>query len=434
MKAIQENTIKVAVFFDGTGNNKVNVNLDLTKSVNQTNIARLYEACNIDHRVYIEGVGTVDQEEDSAYAKATGNNPLGYSGYSYTDKLDKAMAYFRTLEQENKQKSFEFYVFGFSRGACLARDFTKTILTNSKVKIAYLGLIDTVVTLLTHQVSIYFTPSELDRIDQILHLCAINECRNFFPLTSLQTSDTRTLPLTVENYYTNKVKEIYVPGAHADLGGGYVSGPENNYLNMIRDSQEDLIDSLNLIKTSVKDNLSCVVSQPIWEALMGSNVSVKAYTTEFNLVSERDLVTIDLALTYFETLVMIVNDFCMETIFTNQSVVTDSSLIQLRDAVFNYVKSNVPEKGPCYDYHLFAAFTHLSANYGKEGESNNDWLNTFNPEQLEMEISAINSVNSDFGNEMYDLSSILVSFDLVSSYINAPANEQWFREVKYENS
>lgn len=434
MKAIQANTKRIAVFFDGTGNNKTNSGDDPAKFGNRTNIAKLFDACHVSDRLYVEGVGTLDNKEDSSFAKATGNNPIGYSGYSYTDKLNKGMSYFKELRQNNPGVTLEFLIFGFSRGATLARDFAKRVLADSQVKIAYLGIMDTVVSLLTVNVSIHFTNSELNRIDQILHLCAINECRYYFPLTSILSAEDLSAFVTLENHYTEKVKEIYVPGAHADLGGGYVSDVENVYLNEIRAEEVYLANSLSIIKTTAKDNLSCSIFQPIWESLMGSNVSIKPYTTLFNLVSERQRVRIELAFTYLETMVTIVNTYFNSTIFTYQSYVQDEHLLQLRNDIVHYVSSNVPLKGPCYNYSVLTDFTHISANFGKEGTGVNNWLNAFDPDELAVEIQSIKNANPTLTEEVYDVNYICTALGLPSLFVNAPANGQWFREVHYGGS
>lgn len=434
MKAIQESTLRIAVFFDGTGNNKTNSGDDPIKFGNRTNIAKLFDACQISDRFYVEGVGTLDNKDDSIYAKATGNNPIGYSGYSYTDKLNKGMDYFKELREKNPGVTLEFLIFGFSRGATLARDFAKRVLADSQVKIAYLGIMDTVVSLFTLTVSIHFNDSELERIDQILHLCAMNECRYYFSLTSILSTEDLGAFVRLENHYTAKVKEIYVPGAHADLGGGYVSDVENLYLNEIRAEESYLASSLSIIKTTAKDNLSCSIFQPIWESLMGSNVFIKPYTTLFNLVSERPRVKIELAFTYLEVMVSVVNTYFNSTVFMHESTIEDEHLLQLRDDIITYVNSNVPLKGPCYNYSVLTDFTHISANFGKEGTGVNNWLNTFDPELLENEIQEIKTANPSLNDEEYDVNFILSAFGLPSFFVNAPANPQWFREVHYGRS
>ncbi|WHT39351.1 DUF2235 domain-containing protein [Myroides sp. mNGS23_01] len=182
MKNEERQAYRAAVFFDGTGNNKVNARRDPDKFGVITNITRLFEACVVSDKLYVEGVGTLDNEDDSQWAKATGNNPIGYSGYGYDDKLSKGLDFLATFRQTVPNEEVHLLVYGFSRGAALARDFAKRALAYSNVRIQFLGIYDTVVSLLRLTTpAIHFTNQDMERIDEILHLTAINEARNYFP-------------------------------------------------------------------------------------------------------------------------------------------------------------------------------------------------------------------------------------------------------------
>ncbi|WHT39350.1 DUF2235 domain-containing protein [Myroides sp. mNGS23_01] len=61
--------------------------------------------------------------------------------------------------------------------------------------------------------------------------------------------------LAIENYYTPKVKEVFVPGAHADVGGGYAEGAENVLLRKGAASSDTLGDELTIIRSTVVDFL-----------------------------------------------------------------------------------------------------------------------------------------------------------------------------------
>lgn len=432
MKTEQTNELNVALFFDGTGNNSMNSQKDPVKYGHVTNIAQLFDACTLVDKVYIEGVGTQDNMEDSSWAKATGNNPAGHSGYSYIDKLEKAISFLKTYSELHPNNPLNIWVYGFSRGATLARNFTKNALNFPKVRIKYLGVFDTVVSLLTVTPIIHFTADELEKIEQITHICAVNETRDYFPLTSIQTKNGSKDLVNLENYYTAKVKEIFVPGAHADVGGGYNVDSEKVYLNQIRGSHDSLVKDLSVIRSTVKDNFSCATPQLIWFCLLDENVSFQPLTVGYNLVSERDSVSIDLGRVYFEVMASISNTFCGETIFEYKEAIQVNALVKLRDDLLKYINANLPLKGPCFSYRDFAAYTHISANYGTVDATNtNATLNTFDPALLLLEIQKIKVENPGNTLEMERENVVFETFDMGTSLVNVPSNGQWHRRVIY---
>jgi type VI secretion system secreted protein VgrG len=190
-------TLRIGVFFDGTGNNRDNsekvkgcfardVNLaeaapDIAQFCKQhgfdgnggapdnsygndsSNVAKLYELYRDDSNlqvpadvaeasfpVYVEGIGTSSTQSDSRYSQATG---LGAQGVRARVEESPALLLktLRTFEQNNPEKRIkriEFDIFGFSRGAAAARDFANEILkgTNSilakAVPAGTVGLVD----------------------------------------------------------------------------------------------------------------------------------------------------------------------------------------------------------------------------------------------------------------------------------------------------
>ncbi|WP_353102264.1 DUF2235 domain-containing protein [Myroides odoratus] len=424
-------TIRALFFFDGTGDNKTNSKANPAKFGNLTNVAKLYEATNETKKFYIEGVGTMDNKEDSDFAKATGNNVIGKPGYSYKDKLNLGLNQLNTLVSANSNRQIELFVYGFSRGATLARDFTKRALLNSNVKIRFLGIYDTVVTLLTERPEIFFSDQELMRIDQILHLTAINECRKFFPLTSLKNKNGARELVEIKQYHTDKVKEIFVPGAHADVGGGYFEQGEKAYLNQVRSSQDALRQLLDKIRTSVKDDFSCD-PQLIWPALLGNNVQYESLTIGTNLYSERQNVPVAMSEVYFEVMADFTNSFSNERIFSYASSIVITELKSLKKEVSDYVTQGAGQKGPCYTYNNYAQFTHISSNYGLSAENDtNVFLNTFHPTKLNLEIEQAKEQYPDASADIIEHPSIYNAFGLVDLGENAPNNDQWRRDEIY---
>lgn len=437
-------------FFDGTGNNAANSLNDPKKYGNITNICRLHRALfgeTIDSpttvsstredesyaeaKMYIEGIGTLNGKENSNYAMATGDNPIGYSGYSYADKLAKGLEGLDFLVEHNRHNEIELFVYGFSRGATLARDFAKRALANNKVKIKFLGIFDTVVSLPLHRPNIHFSDQELNRIDNILHLVAINETRKYFPLTSIFSDHGKDSLVEIKNSNDHKVKEIFVPGAHADVGGGYIKDAENIYLNGIRNTQNALQKKLDKIKSTVTDHFSGNTRFPIWKFLLGSNVSFPhAPLVDYNMASNRSDIPIDMANVYFEVMASHTNSRLNEIIFDFNPNVVNASLLELRNNLTKYIKSNSGDGGPNYDYNSLANFTHISANYGTVGRSGiNQTLNTFDPKILSIEIQSIVEKHPNEKLEWLNEKAIYSNLGIDVIYVNAPNNDEWHRKV-----
>lgn len=423
--------MELALFFDGTGNNLVNSNRDAAKFGNITNIVKLYNSCVLKNKYYVEGIGTKDNAENSQFALATGRNPLGGKGYSYTDKLTKGLGYLEDILAKNPNTKIELFIYGFSRGATIARDFAKKALRNSNVVIKYLGVYDTVVSMIYFNPEIHFDTNEMERISQIVHICAIQECRKFFPLTSFKKNDVKEDTIKIENFYTSKVKEIYVPGAHADVGGGYLSNKETVYLNEYRSSCDSLMKQNAIVKETLKDNFA-FEKYKVWDSLLDKNVKcISAGTIGSNLISERNNVMIEVSEVYFETMASNTNSFIGYEIFKFSSVITFLDLIMMRDGLCRYLKTNTPEKGNGFDYSFFSPYTHISANYGSVNQNSvNENLNTFNLTLLTLEIDEIKKLN-DNNAELYRLDDVLGFYGINPLYVNQPNNSTWQRKVIY---
>lgn len=280
----REIALTIGVFFDGTGNNLLNTNLRMQKcnpenygldartltEFNQrcikktgfngteagsylnyyTNIYWLNELYhkepelkdgvkNIQRDIYIEGIGTENNKADSLWGMGLGNNDTGVIA-----KTDRAMIQLRRILTEVTGAlqgkditiaSLQFDVFGFSRGAAAARHFTNRVFEQDPVlvrtiatafqpveyqgkpagEVQFLGLFDTVTAvggmldgLDPHDgnnlaVKIGLPPGVAK---QVFHLTAMHECRYNFCLNSVKA----------------QWPELSLPGAHADIGGGYI--------------------------------------------------------------------------------------------------------------------------------------------------------------------------------------------------------------------
>ncbi|WP_298011234.1 DUF2235 domain-containing protein [uncultured Aquabacterium sp.] len=271
-------TLKIAFFFDGTGNN-----LDADEGTDKhSNVARLFKAHpreDIEKGVYahyIPGLGT--------YFKDIGDigDDDGMAFGKYGDaRLDQAMKWLDATiakHPSDKIEAVNLAIFGFSRGATLARAFARRVdsrcywnastgkatLTSidRPCEIYFLGLFDTVASVgLPASTSLGSlaaakkwmaldtamarrrnwlntlafgdapgadpTPGAFDGhgswarnlripplVTRTVHLMAMNEFRNSFPLDTVW--DGANLPAGAQ--------EVVYPGAHSNVGGGYRPG------------------------------------------------------------------------------------------------------------------------------------------------------------------------------------------------------------------
>jgi len=261
-----------------------------------TNIYRLYKCYDVYRserkgdkacKVYIEGIGTLNNKPQSFYSIATGDEDIwGREGYGPDSKLQfcheriasELVATLSKGDVEYKNVSIEFDVFGFSRGAVLARHFTNTIyendttvmdtlhraLNNSGFELSggpvinFLGLFDTVGTFVDSTV-LKSDPHDTGytrnlkvnvpsgAVRNAFQLNAMHEYRYNFPLHSLY----------------GQFPELTLAGAHSDVGGGY---PE------LIDEVKDLTThkfwiSFSWAKTRAKKELYPLLTREQWAFL-----------------------------------------------------------------------------------------------------------------------------------------------------------------------
>lgn len=267
-------TMRIGVFFDGTGNNKENDQDDNSMS----NIAKLSERYSLGEDIdkleeydwiYKNGVGTVDGEDDESGGKAKGEG-----GIERVHEAIKEVAEF--FDGRPCSKEFVVDVFGFSRGAALARHFVNELhdrAAGPNVKVGFVGLFDTVASFALSWSGIFGLSEDKagDNINQyevreyqgvkkqvinpldgtevqapyykdiikdfnfhlsassadyIEHFVAKDEIRENFPLSSLEPND---------GGFLNQQSFI---GVHSDIGGGYSNSEEDsqvsNYLVKIK--------------------------------------------------------------------------------------------------------------------------------------------------------------------------------------------------------
>ena len=286
-------TIRAAVFFDGTLNNRTNTNkrisqpgiLKVTPDGEGSSYGNYYsnvailEYMNLkkdkfkhEVSVYIEGIGTTDFSEEKKKAgvpdaeNGTDDTPGKSFGTGDTgipakvtkgiNKLKKEVsgAY---KDQEQYIKKLIIDVFGFSRGAAAARHFVsrRNALRGPwknqrgrplELVINFVGLFETVSsfddgTMVGNIAQDLTEGAFLDDVKElglalhgipkrVVHLTAADEIRSNFSLTTITTSLRAGVGF-----------ELSLPGVHSDVGGGYVEpgqGALNKEVRRIRDEEE----------------------------------------------------------------------------------------------------------------------------------------------------------------------------------------------------
>ncbi len=295
-QARQGITLRIGVFFDGTGNNLANAAVtekcrqdDLTLLDERTlgevveycrahgfggsegngfftqtpdnsygnapsNVARLFDLYQDDAtrslakdersasiKAYLEGIGTSSGEEDSVYGQATGMGDTGVVArvMQSPNTISLQLGLFTESNPGVQVDALEFDIFGFSRGAAAARHFANELLKanggvlagllrpgqfglsedfewSGHACINFIGLFDTVAAVadpmrwdfspadhLNPGVNLYLPPGCARKVVQ---LTARDEMRWNFALNSVAPHH----------------QEIALPGAHSDIGGGYL--------------------------------------------------------------------------------------------------------------------------------------------------------------------------------------------------------------------
>ena len=234
-----------SVFFDGTGNNR---DQEMARPVERralSNVAKLFDAHkqgNQTLRVYIPGAGTPYPDISD-----TGGMLGSAIGKGAADRVKKAL---ELLDEElakvpgdMKLRLINVTVFGFSRGAAQARAFVRDLAAkcvsneggyryNGKpLRVAFAGLFDTVCSAYSNLAAAAVTSHGGHNgwaadmklpvmVEQTVHMNAAHELRRRFPLDSTR----------IDAGYPENTTEIWYPGVHSDVGGGYAphyQGREN---------------------------------------------------------------------------------------------------------------------------------------------------------------------------------------------------------------
>jgi hypothetical protein len=290
--------VNISIFFDGTGNNK-----DVDEPLMRwSNPARIWRAAQFliedgvpNYSIYISGIGTpfngtasdrTDQKLMSIQDGYAGLG-LGAGGTRRTDcgearvnarlravllqsaaKLNLSLSPYiekgkpanikdlaKALEGHGLITIINLSIFGFSRGAALARTFSNEMLKQTTrdsdgtfryhgvpIRFNFMGLFDTVASFgaPAKNADLPFDEKNLvvpHAIERCVHFIAAHELRFSFPVDLIR-KDGKLMPNWTERAY---------PGVHSDVGGGYepvCQGITNNYARIpMRDMMREAVKS-----------------------------------------------------------------------------------------------------------------------------------------------------------------------------------------------
>lgn len=245
--------ITINVFFDGTENNIFNAKKrpgeKSSYGNDKSNIGLMYENLPAGHvKVYLDGIGTKRYQKDRVVGKASGTDDYGIDA-RVREAFEKVVKDADFKLKGEKPQYVTLNVFGFSRGAAAARNFIHLVNTqpelfkgwnfgkgitkkNRGISINFVGLFDTVA---SYGANFYNDTGDLHLnfeagyANKVVHLVALDEYRANFSLTNINSA----LRLNSRDGKGRMGYELRIPGAHSDVGGGYLSPNEQRDLGDI---------------------------------------------------------------------------------------------------------------------------------------------------------------------------------------------------------
>lgn len=293
--------IRIGIFFDGTGNNMW-TDWKREKELNgrplppgeagngASSVVKLYQKYGprqmpVLEKAYHHGVGadydddgneiavdtSLDPDAKPAHPDRHGNTlkgvPFGAGGKARIEWGLRMLAEFYSYKNNDKAKEKYYDVFGFSRGAALARDFANQVRTqrianlkeevsSSYFSLSYYGSVDSTAMTKTAKKKNYqpfdpntITPKFMGIFDTVamwgwgtgsflhdvdhtyveycVHFVAEDEFRKLFPLSSIfmdpNTQDEWFSGYQEPRDYKRWMTEFFYPGCHSDIGGSYLN-------------------------------------------------------------------------------------------------------------------------------------------------------------------------------------------------------------------
>lgn len=273
------NNINVNVFFDGTLNNKFNIDLRKQRKAisdqesyfnDYSNVAYMFRCRPKDNKIwiYIEGMGSTKGAKDDRQGFAFGSGKSGITArvdYAFSQIVSEIIA----KSKGNPVQQVTCNVFGFSRGAASARHFVHVAKTQTSKRFGrlkmnannivfkFIGIYDTVSSFeelnekeqallngkdpfdvgqaIGEIVKMRVGKNLLNDVDdlgldfrslsstdkqitKVLHIRAMDEYRYFFPITDINSAIKQNFGI-----------EVLINGAHSDIGGGYLPTTNDEY-------------------------------------------------------------------------------------------------------------------------------------------------------------------------------------------------------------
>ncbi|MCG8552307.1 MAG: DUF2235 domain-containing protein [Desulfobacterales bacterium] len=218
---------KIILCFDGTSNDpkdakqKRNLKMEL-KDASVSNIFKLHLLLGGELR---KGKDAFFPEQKSFYYSGVGTYGSKFVQWFNAalalPNMDVAKIINKAVDDLSKiyKNGDEVFVFGFSRGAAIARRFAAVVdekIKDHSITIRFLGVFDTVASIGYPNLDddskpvsdVRFENCTLaDNVEEALHMLSLDEKRTAF-MPTLMADDKR-------------VTEIWFAGAHSDIGGGY---------------------------------------------------------------------------------------------------------------------------------------------------------------------------------------------------------------------
>lgn len=287
-----EVNLHIAIFFDGTCNNRINSDeREYNKASYQnvleeypnkkgeiptqrnsfendkSNIALLFEnfielgrtETDLYHKEYIEGVGTEDYMPDEQLGAALGD----WGDKDLRSKVRKGCQrianFINKIQRESKTiKSINFTAFGFSRGAAAARNFVHEVMKEAYVEYVHTGgMYSTMLAIKHHKGGVLgailssCAPLKNVRIKYVglfdtvsafgimhsndvkeLGLDAIAKADNVFQIAAIDEYR-KKFELTTIDSAGDKGKQLFLPGCHSDIGGGNMNNTVEDIKNIL---------------------------------------------------------------------------------------------------------------------------------------------------------------------------------------------------------
>lgn len=251
-------TIRVSMFFDGTANNRANTrarelgskayldNQDQGSFQNDySNVSRLETLCRGDDTfehsfsIYVEGIGTTNNQGDTTLGLALGTGATGVTA-KVERGVNELLRGIRELAISGKIiERIHLDAFGFSRGAAAARYFVHFVLegdnplepriealghTVELLEVNFVGLFDTVASygVVHTNDTADLSLDSISAAKKVVQLAAAEEHRKNFRLTNIASAVGAGIGT-----------EIFLPGVHSDIGGGYTDPSDEVELQIL---------------------------------------------------------------------------------------------------------------------------------------------------------------------------------------------------------